>query len=285
VEDSRAAQPRSSGRPGLAAGADALIRAARDLKTSQGRREQHRFILEGVRLIGDALDQDLPLLQAFITPHLLDSTPRGRALGNRLRALAVPLLELSERHLTLLTDTESPAGIVAVAPLPDPEFDLPPLGPIGLGALLLDQVRDPGNLGGILRTAGAAGISRIVTTEGSADPWGPKVVRSAAGALLRVRLWSARSRDEVLPWLKDAPQVVLADGRAARSMYDVDWRRPTILILGNEAHGPSPWLADVPATRVAIPMRSATESLNVAAAAAVLLYEARRSALIGRVSS
>ncbi len=242
-------------------------------------------MLEGVRLIGDSLDQDLPLLQVFITPHLLDSTPRGRELGNRLRELAVPLVELTERHLTLLTDTESPAGIVAVAPLPDPEFDLPALGPSGLSALLLDQVRDPGNLGGILRTAAAAGVSRIVTTEGSADPWGPKVVRSAAGALLRVRLWTARARDEVLPWLKDAPQIVLADGRADHSIYEVDWRRPTILILGNEAHGPSPWLADLPVTRVAIPMRSDTESLNVAAAAAVLLYEARRSDLIGRAKA
>jgi RNA methyltransferase, TrmH family len=238
-------------------------------------------MLEGVRLIGDALDQDLPILQAFITPHLLDSTPRGRELGNRLRVLTVPLLEVSERHLTLLTDTESPAGIVAVAPLPDPEYDLPLLGPTGLGALLLDQVRDPGNLGGILRTAAAAGVPRVITTEGSADPWGPKVVRSAAGALLRVRVWSARPRAEVLTWLKVSPQIVLADGQAERSLYEVDWRRPTVLIMGNEAHGPSPWLADLPVTRVAIPMRSDTESLNVAAAAAILLYEARRAELIG----
>jgi RNA methyltransferase, TrmH family len=238
-------------------------------------------MLEGVRLIGDALDQDLPILQAFITPHLLDSTSRGRELGNRLRLLTVPLLEVSERHLTLLTDTESPAGIVAVAPLPDPEYDLPLLGPTGLGALLLDQVRDPGNLGGILRTAAAAGVPRVITTEGSADPWGPKVVRSAAGALLRVRVWSARPRAEVLTWLKVSPQIVLADGQAERSLYEVDWRRPTVLIMGNEAHGPSPWLADLPVTRVAIPMRSDTESLNVAAAAAILLYEARRAELIG----
>ncbi|MGH2388095.1 MAG: TrmH family RNA methyltransferase [Chloroflexota bacterium] len=265
----------------MAPATDAAIRAARDLKTSQGRREQHRFLLEGVRLIGDMVDQGLPIHQAFITPHLLDATPRGRALGGRLRDLAVPLLELTERRLTLLTDTESPPGIVAVAPLPDSEEDLPPIGADGLGALLLDQVRDPGNLGGILRGAAAAGVSRIVTTEGSADPWGPKVVRSAAGAHMRVRLWPAQHREAVADWLGGWPQIALADGRSALTMYEVDWSRPTVLVLANEAHGPSPWLADLPVVRVAIPMRAATESLNVATATAILLYEARRIEFVG----
>ncbi len=277
----RSSQPRSPGRPGLAPATDAAIRAARDLKTTQGRREQHRFLIEGVRLIGDMLDQGLPLVQAFITPHLLEATPRGHTLAARLRELVVPLFELTERHLTLLTDTESPAGIVAVAPLPDPEEALPPVATSGLGALLLDQVRDPGNLGGILRSAAAAGVPRIVTTEGSADPWGPKVIRSAAGAHMRVRLWSAQRREILTPWLSGWPQIALADGTAKLSMYELDWRHPTILVLGNEAHGPSPWLADLPVLRVAIPMRGATESLNVAAAAAILLYEAHRFEFVG----
>lgn len=255
------------------------MRLARALKTTQGRREQHRFLLEGVRLIGDAVDQGLPLIQAFVTHHLLDSTPRGHALSARLRRDNIPLLELSERHLTLITDTETPAGIVAIAPLPDPEGDLLAPEGVGLGALLLDQVRDPGNLGGILRSAAAAGITRIVTTEGSADPWGPKVVRAAAGAHLRLRLWSGRSRNDVAEWLAGWPQVVLADGRAPGTMYEVDWKLPTILVLANEAHGPSPWLAALPVVRSSIPMRSATESLNVGAATAILLYEARRGFL------
>lgn len=271
--------PRAPGRPGIAPATDAAIRLARALKTTQGRREQHRFLLEGVRLIGDAMDQGLPIIQVFVTHHLLDSTPRGHALSARLRREEIPLLELSERHLTLITDTETPAGIAAVAPLPDPEGDLLPPEGAGLGALLLDQVRDPGNLGGILRSAAAAGVTRIITTEGSADPWAPKVVRAAAGAHLRLRLWPGRSRDEVATWLAGWPQVVLADGRAGGTMYEVNWTLPTVLVLANEAHGPSPWLGTLPVIRAAIPMRGATESLNVGAATAILLYEARRSFL------
>lgn len=231
-------------------------------------------------MIGDALDQDLPFYHAFITPHLLDATPRGRALGARLRQAGIPCLEISERHLTLISDTDTPAGIAAVAPLPDPEGDLPAAGGAGVGALLLDQVRDPGNLGGILRSAAAAGVSRIVTTEGSADPWAPKVVRAAAGAHLRLRLWPARPRAEVGEWLASWPAIILADGRAETTIYEVDWRLPSVLVLANEAHGHSPWLETLPVNRVAIPMRAATESLNVGAAAAILLYESRRSFLV-----
>ncbi len=269
--------PPARARPGLTPATDAAIRAARALKTTQGRREQHCFLLEGVRLIDDALDQNLPVIHAFITPHLLDSTPRGRSLTNRLRREDILFFELSERHLTLITDTETPAGIVAVAPLPDPEGALPTVDRDGLGALLLDQVRDPGNLGGILRSAAAAGVARTLTTEGSAAPWAPKVVRAAAGAHLRLRLWPGQPRAEVAAWLEQWPQVVLADGRAPRTIYEVDWQRPSVLVLANEAHGPSPWLEALPVVRAAIPMRAATESLNVGAAAAILLYEARRA--------
>ncbi len=265
--------------PQIAPTTDAAIRAAKALKTSQGRREQHRFLLEGVRLIGDALDQGVPIDHVFITPHLLETTSRGQQLAQWLRDSATPIFEISERLLTLVADTETPAGIVAVAPLPRPLPELPKPHATGLGALLLDLVRDPGNVGGILRSTAAAGIDSVVSTEGSADLWAPKVVRSAAGAHFRLDLWTAQPQAEVATWLQGWRQIVVADGRSPITMYQVDWRLPSVLVLANEAHGPSPWLASLPVVRAAIPMRAETESLNVAAAAAVLLYEARRDVL------
>jgi TrmH family RNA methyltransferase len=257
----------------------AAIRAARALRTPQGRRQQGQFLLEGVRLVEDALSQGLVVDAVFITPHLLDSTERGRDLARYLRQLPVPLFEISERHLTLIADTETPPGIVVVGALPADQASLPEPNAPGLGALVLDQVRDPGNIGGILRTAAAAGIRQVVSTQGSADLWAPKVVRAGAGAHFRLVLHPARPLGDVADWLARWPQRVLADGRARATIYDIDWQLPTVLLLSNEARGASSWLADFDCAHVAIPMAASTESLNVAAAAAVILYEARRQTL------
>lgn len=256
-----------------------LLRAARDLKTTQGRREQRRFLIEGVRLLEDALDQQVPIALVFLVPHLLESTPRGRYLAQWLRSSDIPLVEVGERLLAMVADTEAPAGVVAVADLPEPPARLPAPQGTGVQAVLFDQVRDPGNAGGMLRTAAAAGVDHVVATQGSADLWAPKVVRAGAGAHFRAHLHGAQPPEVVEDWLAQWPQVVLADGDATLSMYAVDWLRTTVLILGNEAHGPSGWSPALPIVRARIPMRAETESLNVAAAAAILLYEGRRHLL------
>jgi RNA methyltransferase, TrmH family len=236
-------------------------------------------LLEGVRLVEDALSHGMHPEAVFVTPHLLESTDRGRELARRVRRLDVPFFEIGERHLTLVSDTETPAGIVVVADLPPAPDSLPVPAVEGLGAIVLDQVRDPGNIGGIIRSAAAAGIELVVSTEGTADIWAPKVVRAGAGSHFRLSLFAARPVGEVRRWLTFWEQIVVADGRARQTMYQVGWTAPSVLVLSNEARGSSSWLDDLGARRVAIPMESDTGSLNVAAAAAVLMYEARRSYL------
>lgn len=274
--------------PEVDAATNAAIRDARALKAGQGRREQRRYLLEGVRLIEDALEQGLQPIEVFITPHLVEATPRGRELARWLRESGLPVFELNERLIGLISDTETPPGVIVVAPLSPPLVELPEPWAPGLTALLLDHVRDPGNVGGILRTAGAAGVDLVVSTEGSVDLYSPKVVRAGAGAHLRLELAPARPVEEIGAWLDRWPQVILADGRSSTSLYEVDWREPSVLVVSNEAHGPQEWLASRRLTRVAIPMRAATESLNVAAATSIFLYEARRAFLApaaGRASS
>ncbi|HWE63693.1 MAG TPA: RNA methyltransferase [Chloroflexota bacterium] len=264
---------------------NAAIRAARDLKSAQGRREQGRYLLEGVRLIEDALDQGLEPDFVFITPHLLESTPRGRTIATWLRQSGIPLFELNERLLRLISDTETPPGIIAVAHMPRPLATLPGPWASGLSAVLLDHVRDPGNVGGILRTAAAAGIELVVSTEGSVDLYAPKVVRAGAGAHLRLELAPARPIEELAPWLDRWPLRTLADAHARTTLYDVDWRQPSVLVVSNEAHGSDEWLRERGLQGVSVPMRAATESLNVAAATAVLIYEARRPFLHSQARS
>jgi len=264
--------------------ADAAIRSARLLHTPQGRRRLGQYLIEGVRLVEEALSHGVGADAIFVTPHLLDSTDRGRDLARNVRRMGAPLFEISERHLTLVADTQTPAGIVVVATLPQPGPTLPAPQSAGIGALVLDQVRDPGNIGGILRTAAAAGIADVISTEGSADLWAPKVVRAGAGAHFRLSLYPARPIDEVADWLGTWQQVLVADGRARLSMHEVDWMPATVLVLSNEARGASSWLDGMGAGRVSIPMHAGTESLNVAAAAAVLMYEARRPFLLSQGS-
>lgn len=127
------------------------IHQARELKTPQGRREQQRFLIEGVRLVEDALDRGVRPVEVFMTPHLLDSTPRGQRLAQRLRQEVTTLYEVNGRSLALAADTETPAGVILVAALPEQTQALPILSGPGLQALVLDQLRDPGNTGGILR--------------------------------------------------------------------------------------------------------------------------------------
>ena len=159
--------------------------------------------------------------------------------------------------------------------------------PPGRGlAVVLGEVQDPGNAGSIIRTAAAAGADGLIATSGTVDLYAPKVVRAGMGAHLRLPLRVSQPWAALAPWLAARDQVVVADGRADRTLYEVDWRRDTVLVLGNEARGhDADTLADVAnALRVAIPMPGGSESLNVAAAAAVLLYEAVRQRAV-QVSS
>ena len=221
----------------------------------------------------------MPIVRIFLTPHLLENTPRGQHLARWLRTSTIPILEVGERMLAMVADTETPAGIVAEAVLPDPATSLPEPHGAGLQVVVLDHVRDPGNTGGILRSAAASGVQHVVSSLGCVDLWAPKVVRAGAGAHFRLNLIGTLSPEALASWLLGWPQVVVADGAARASIYTVDWDRASALILGNEAHGPSDWPARLPIARVRIPMCADTESLNVAAAAAVFLYEGRRNLL------
>ena len=117
----------------------------------------------------------------------------------------------------------------------------------------------------------AAGIRHVVSTEGSADIWAPKVVRAGAGAHFRLSVYVGRPVDEIAEWLGEWEQCVLADGRSRTTIYEVDWSLATVLVLSNEARGTSSWLDELAVTRAAIPMSAQTESMNVGAAAAVFL--------------
>lgn len=247
------------------------VRAVRDLLDKRRAREDsRRFVVEGVRLVEAALDAGARPVEAFYTADLAD-TGRGAALLTRLRA-AGETIEVSDNALRALSDTQTPQGVVAVMPFLDWPVATPGEGaPL---ALVVDGVRDPGNLGSLLRSAAAAGVDRVLLAPGGVDLYNPKAVRAGMGAHFLLPAVS-------LDWDGLANAVaglaVRAAVAAAQRAYDrADWTVPSALIVGGEADGVSAAGLRLARETVAIPMRPGVESLNAAMAGTVILFEAAR---------
>jgi TrmH family RNA methyltransferase len=149
--------------------------------------------------------------------------------------------------------------------------------------LALDRVQDPGNVGSLIRIADAAGFDGVIATPGTGDPYGPKAARAAAGALFRVPVFFARDAGEAADLLAAAgKRVAVADARGAASCYDADIARDVAFVIGNEGGGPSGDFADNASMTVRVPMPGGAESLNAAAAAAILMFESVRQRVAAR---
>jgi RNA methyltransferase, TrmH family len=248
------------------------VQAARKLSRRAG---DGRFLLEGVRGIHDALDAGVRLDTIFVTPAA--EATYGDLVETAARA-GSRVLTVSDQVLAGVADTVTPQGLVAIAG--DVTLPLAALPPAPRLVCVLDQARDPGNVGTVVRAADAAGADAVVTTAGSTDPQHPKAVRAAAGSLFHLPVFAGA------PWpaLRDALRargllLVGADPHARTSSDDAPLDRACALVLGNEAHGLDPAVrADLDLT-VRLPVPGRAESLNLAAAAAILLYvTARRQA-------
>lgn len=250
----------------IASTANERVRYARSLLRERVRDGERCFLVEGVRLVEEALRAGARPVLAFYTEGLAEQE-RGQALVAALRQTGAAALPVTERVMASLSETVTPQGVLAVVPVverPWPEAGL---------VLVLDGLRDPGNAGTILRTAWAAGVAAVAATQGTVDLYAPKVVRAAMGAHWHLPLrWGLTG--ETLRSLLVGRETLLAEQRGI-PYWQVEWRGPQALIVGGEARGPE--LAVDQASRgVAVPMEEGVESLNVAVAAAVILFEARR---------
>jgi TrmH family RNA methyltransferase len=180
-----------------------------------------------------------------------------------------PAFAVSERVMKAMADTVSPQGVLAVVPFV--ELELPPGPSLGL---VVDGLRDPGNLGAILRSANATGVEQVILAPKTVDPYNPKVVRGAMGAHFRLPI-QALSWPEITEALVGV-EVLLADVRGEQVYYEVDWAKTSALIIGGEAYGASGEAKELATATIAIPMHGGVESLNAAVAASVILFEAAR---------
>lgn len=231
---------------------------------AKSRRRERRIALEGVRLVRDALEQGYSPDFILFDPALMHEADIVRSHSGA--PVPLPVSPEVMRHISA---TEQPPGVVGVFPMPEVVLPQSPKR-----VLILDDMRDPGNLGTILRTSAAAGVEAVLLSPKTVDPYNPKALRGGMGAHFRIPL-AERAWDEIGAYCAGL-HVYLADMTGDVSYDAADWSRPWALIIGSEAHGDSAEAASLAAQRVYIPMSGDTESLNAAVAAGVLLFEARR---------
>lgn len=249
------------------------VRAAATLARRRERRRTGRHLVEGPHAVTAALDAGA-VETVFVT-----ATSRAQDLASVLDDLdvgAVPddveVVAVTDHVLAHLADTRSPQGVVAVAR--DVAVDLRDLPGHGL-VVVLDRLADPGNVGGIVRTADAAGAAAVICLRGTTDVLGPKAVRAAAGSTYHVPLVVDAEVGEAVAALRAQRRRLLGlDGRASRSVLDLAPDGPVALVLGSEAHGLDDEVRTHLDATVAVPMRGGAESLNVAVAAGVAIYAA-----------
>jgi RNA methyltransferase, TrmH family len=238
-----------------------LIRSLRQRKT---RETERAFVVEGFRAIADGI-------AAGATPHLIAVREGSEPDAEHWFGSSQIVRTVDSAVFDTVAETVTPQGAVAVFPLPDltvPD-DTDPL------YLVLDQVRDPGNLGTLVRTAAAADVSAVFLTEGTVDPFNPKAVRAAVGAYFRVPIRWLTARDRELIEHQTGVRV-LADAESLVSYDELDWTGGALLVIGSEAHGPTGTGRELATTAARIPLAGNVESLNAAAAGAIILFEAAR---------
>ena len=245
----------------------------RDLHRRRGRERRGLALAEGIRLVEEALATGTVVRGAAVSPAL-EATMRGQTLKATLVSRGIKLEEVDDAELEALSTTEHPQGVAAV--IEPKKWSLPDIRLMpGTTTLVLDAVQDPGNVGTMLRTALGLGAAGVVALKGTADLTNPKVIRGGMGATFRLPSVSA-APEELVAWARLQRSEIWVAGTGGEDVVRLPprtGRPPLLLVVGNEGAGVSPALEVVATRRIGIPLAAGVESLNVAVAAGILLYE------------
>jgi TrmH family RNA methyltransferase len=238
--------------------------------------EGRRLLLDGVHLIRDALRAGLEFELAVVSPAAAGADAEVEAVRRALETSGAEILTATDAVMGAVSPVHTPSGMVAIARRQNFPSSLLTNG--GDAFLLVAvNVQDPGNMGSLLRAGEAAGITAAIVCGASANPFGWKAVRGSMGSALRLPIAAGRALDDVLPALKQSgARLVGAVPRGGANPDDIDWRGRVALVLGGEGAGLDTQTIAACDELVTIPMAAPVESLNVAAASAVLCYAAKR---------
>lgn len=247
------------------------VRRVRELLAKRTERDASgAFVVEGVRLVEEALSSGWPVELVLYSGQL---SARGQQALNGLAAGGADVEEIAGHLMDAITDTETSQGILAV--IRRKQLELPDSADF---FVIADTIRDPGNLGTLIRTCAAAGVDALFLTPGSVDPFAPKVLRGGMGAHFRLPIhqadWdaiAARLHGRLRP-----VRILLSDVAGGQPGWATDLRVPLALVIGSEAEGVSPAARQAADDRIHIPMPGRSESLNAAVAAGILIFEVVR---------
>jgi TrmH family RNA methyltransferase len=253
---------------------NSLLRRARAVR--DGKADDCIFV-EGLRLCEEAVDSGLPI-EAAIYSEEIARKDRAADLIRKLDKAASKTASVSEKLLTSISSTKTPQGIVVLARRPaDDEQGFTARQPGSPFLVILHEINNPVNVGAIIRTAEAAGVTGVIVTAHSSDPFSAKGLRGAMGAAFRLPIWAGAKFDAVIDYCRRQNiYAVCADAHAERLHTEIDWRKSIALIVGSESEGLSAEEIQAGDVAVRIPMQGKTESLNVAVATGIILYEAAR---------
>ncbi|MDO8445750.1 MAG: RNA methyltransferase [Deltaproteobacteria bacterium] len=253
------------------------IKEIKRLHESRERAEKGLLLIEGIRLMEEAVKEKVSFEEVLYTQRIED-TDRGIAVLAALRKGRAPLYPVSEKVMQSVAETESPQGILGV--LRHLVWDIKDVTK-GRGTVVVAcGLQDPGNLGTIIRTADAGGCGGVVTTQNTVDIYNSKVIRATMGSIFRTPVLKFEDPKEAISALKkDGYQIIATTARSKTSYLDIDYMKPTAFLIGQEAAGIPDDLLESADIKVFIPMKVGVESLNAAVSASILIYEVFRQKL------
>ena len=255
--------------------ANPLVKRIRLLADRKHRRRESAFVVQGIQPVWQAVEARAGIETLIVAPGLLRHDGAA-AMVTAQEAAGVRVARLSDALFARLADRDGPSGLAAIVHSESRTLAGLAADP-GSVYVALHEVGNPGNLGTIIRTASAAGIAGVILIGPSADPYDPAAVKASMGALFTTPVAGAPTAGDFLAWAgRQCVTVIAASGRAAVTCWDADLAPPCALLLGSEGSGLPADLIDAAGLRVAIPMTGTAESLNLAVAAGILLYEVRR---------
>ncbi len=242
------------------------------LKTQKGRKTQKRFLIEGMRLCEEMANSNWETEFVLFTSSFQNS-PSGKKLLQKFERGNVKTIPVKDEVVKKLSDTVTPQGIIAIVNIK--EFSLNELWSEGSNIILaLDAIRDPGNVGTLIRTADAFGIDGVILSSDTVELYNPKVVRSTMGSIFHLPIFDEVDLEKFIPQLKRWNfKIYGTDIREGKNLGTFDYSEKICLLIGNEAEGLNKNLLDLSDEIIRIPIFGRAESLNASVAGGILLYE------------
>lgn len=258
----------------ITSAANPLVKRVRLLADRRHRRQEGAFVVEGTQPVGRALEAGWDVEVLIVAPGLLTET--GAAIVAAQQARGIRVAQVSTELFGRMSDREGPAGLAAIVRGGLTQAQHLPVAP-GSVYVALHEIGNPGNLGTVIRTADATGTAGVILVGDTADPFAPTAVKASMGSLFAVPVAQVRDADAFFTWAQAADVHVLAtSSRADNDHWSTRYRPPLVILLGAEGAGLPAEVLALADQRIRIPMTGTAESLNLAVAAGVMLYEVRR---------